>query len=204
MIKVPPGRSYFSCDSKIFQKLLNNMPVYCLEKRGPSQGVALDMSKTFESVWLAGFLHKLKRYGMFFVRLSFLFFQVPVMFYFVLLWMGSLYKSALLMMRSYKAPFPWLYCFLNPFTEGVMLATKASMRSCWSDTEMQGPKLGQFFLYVSYVLLLKMFVCTSCIVAGLLVILKSCIILLSPFLGVTTKTVPTISFCAQKSSDSFL
>lgn len=116
VIKVPPGRSSSSCDSKIFQKLLNNMPVYCLEKRGPSQAVALDMSKTFESVWLAGFLHKLKRYGMFFVRLSFLFFQV----YFVLLWMGSLYKSALSVMRLHKAPFPWLYCFLNALSEGVI------------------------------------------------------------------------------------
>ena len=106
VIKVPPGRSSSSCDSKIFQKLLNNMPVYYLEKRGPSQAVALDMSKTFESVWLAGFLHRLKRYGMFFVRLSFLFFQVLVMLYFVLLWMGSLYKSALLMVRLHKAPFP--------------------------------------------------------------------------------------------------
>ena len=26
-----------------------------------------------------------------------------------------------------------------------MLATKASMRDCWSETEMQGPKFGQFF-----------------------------------------------------------
>ena len=58
--------------------------------------------------------------------------------------------------------------------------------------------LVSFFLYVSYVLLLKMFVWTSCIVAGLLVILKSCIILLSPFLSVTTKTANDFFLCTEK------
>lgn len=51
--------------NKVFQKLLSNMPVYHLEKYGPNQVVALDISKTFESVWLASVLHKFKPYGIF-------------------------------------------------------------------------------------------------------------------------------------------
>ena len=51
--------------SKVFQKLLSNMLVYRLEKCGPNQAIALDISKTFESVWLAGILHKFRPYGIF-------------------------------------------------------------------------------------------------------------------------------------------
>ena len=51
------------------------MPVYRLEKCGPNQAVALDMSKTFESIWLAGFLRKFKPYEFFLLGFHSYFFR---------------------------------------------------------------------------------------------------------------------------------
>ena len=89
--------SFFSVDSKVFEKLVNNRIVDHLEKRGlfsdfqygfrssrstadllivvsdriarafnrsgATRAVALDITKAFDRVWHAGFLHKLKSYG---------------------------------------------------------------------------------------------------------------------------------------------
>ena len=84
-----------------------------------------DISKTFERVWHAGLLHKLKSYGTFQVRYLALFLLFSVIDTFEWFWMECLHKNIQLKLEFLKAPFLVLhfsyYIFMTLMILSVIL-----------------------------------------------------------------------------------
>ena len=84
-------------------------------RSGATQAVALDVSKSFDRIWYAGLLHKLKEFQ---VRYMALFLLFSVIDGFKWFWMESLLKNIKLILEFLKSPFLVLHfscCILMTF-----------------------------------------------------------------------------------------